>query len=135
MQTKQQVFDRVVAHLRAQGICAMTDGVAMQCRYRGPNNTKCAVGALIPDDDYDIGMEGKNLSALLASYQYGDALRRILPEAEEYYEMLANLQGIHDSSMPTLNEELNRNDGRSMERVEHKLQLLANAAGVTYTAP
>ena len=32
------------------------------CMYRGENGTKCAVGHLIPDDDYDPLMEGKAAS-------------------------------------------------------------------------
>lgn len=56
MATKQETFDTVVAHLRSQGAkSASEDG--RSCLYRGPNGLKCAVGALISDDDYSADME------------------------------------------------------------------------------
>lgn len=54
----QEVFDTVVAHLRAQGCKAIVDGA---CKLRGPNGTKCAAGCLIPDSDYDPDWDNKPL--------------------------------------------------------------------------
>jgi hypothetical protein len=133
MKTKQQVFDEVVAHLREQRVCSMGGKAnSFQCLYRGPNNTKCAVGALIPDSVYAKQMEGKNVVALLMTYPN---LRVSVPEIDAYSTMLGTLQGIHDSSMPTLDEDVNFKDGRSMERVESKLAQLAKACNLTYTEP
>ncbi len=53
--TKQQTFNKVVRHLRRQGVRSSAAGV---CFYRGPNDTKCAVGCLIPDELYQYRMEG-----------------------------------------------------------------------------
>ncbi len=48
--TKQEIFDKVKAHLLAQGKRAVNgDG---NCMYRGMDGTKCAVGCLIPDELY-----------------------------------------------------------------------------------
>lgn len=48
--TRQEAFDIMVKHLRQQGCRAISNGV---CRYRGDNGTKCAVGALISDEQYE----------------------------------------------------------------------------------
>lgn len=54
--TEQEIFDKVAEHLQKQGHRALNeDGV---CVYRGKNGTKCAVGALIPDELYDSKIEG-----------------------------------------------------------------------------
>ena len=60
--TKQGAFDKVLAHLRAQGKAAADD--YDQCKYRMPDGRKCAVGCLIPDADYNPGMEGKTVQNL-----------------------------------------------------------------------
>ena len=63
--TNQELFNRVVAHLRAQG-CAAKEWVTRSngaksnlCRYRTADGKKCAVGCLIPDDRYTPELEGK----------------------------------------------------------------------------
>ena len=55
MMTKQEIFDTVVTHLRAQGIRSMR---GCTCVYRGPEGRKCAIGALIPDEDFKPEWEG-----------------------------------------------------------------------------
>ena len=49
--TRQEAFDIMVKHLRQQGCRAISNGV---CRYRGDHGTKCAVGALITDEQHEI---------------------------------------------------------------------------------
>jgi hypothetical protein len=53
--TNQQVFNKVIRHLRRQGKAAVVDGV---CAYRASDGSKCAVGCLIPDELYHPYMEG-----------------------------------------------------------------------------
>lgn len=54
--TSQTAFDAALAHLRKQGCRSFlhyhdAHGDEMAgCRYRGPNGTMCAIGALIPDE-------------------------------------------------------------------------------------
>lgn len=55
--TDQEVFDKVIAHLRAQKCQSVDD--TNQCVYRGPRGEKCAAGIFIPDDQYFPWMEGK----------------------------------------------------------------------------
>ena len=46
--TDQEIFDKVWAHIIAQGVPSMNgEG---RCLYRGPNGTKCAAGIFLPDD-------------------------------------------------------------------------------------
>lgn len=55
MYTTQETFDMICEGLKAQNW--QRSAVGTQCLYRGPNGRKCAVGLLIPDDDYDKDFE------------------------------------------------------------------------------
>lgn len=61
MNTMQEEFDAVVAHLYKQGKKAMS---GKGCAYRGENGTMCAVGCRIPDEMYDPKMEGQFVFSL-----------------------------------------------------------------------
>jgi hypothetical protein len=83
----QEIFDTVVTHLYTQGKQA-GDGVG-GCLYRTDEGLKCAVGCLIPDDQYHPSMEGQtveSLQSLLPSY--------LLP----HKSLLINLQMLHDAT-------------------------------------
>lgn len=92
----QEIFDTVAKHLIQQGCRATvsagsrpdSDGL---CQYRGPNGTKCAVGALIPDDVYDAKMEGDTVTGLLVSFG------SVLPSwMGPNLGLLRDLQMVHD---------------------------------------
>lgn len=60
--TNQEAFTIMVQHLRKQGVRSAKPGGprstnAYLCYYRA-GKLKCAVGALIPDEQYTPGMEG-----------------------------------------------------------------------------
>ena len=58
----------MVEHLRQQGKPSVGPNGA--CLYRGPDGTKCAIGALIPDECYNESLfEGRG--ALTVSYHLG----------------------------------------------------------------
>jgi len=63
--SNQEVFDTVVAHLRKQGRVSM--GAFDTRAYLGFDGTKCAVGCLIPDDQYTPSLEGRNILDLVGS--------------------------------------------------------------------
>jgi hypothetical protein len=100
--TKQGMFDTVTRHLFTQGRPAvmtedMSVGAGMStgmtpgsCMYRGPGATKCAVGCLIPDENYKVELE--NISA---------SDTRILSAvgATDYalLDLMSDLQHVHDS--------------------------------------
>lgn len=54
----QDLLNRAVAGILAQGCQSYVDnGSEEYCAYRGPNNTKCAIGHLLTDEqmrEYDI---------------------------------------------------------------------------------
>lgn len=60
MLTNLEVIDLVTKHLLCQNKRSATilDGKSM-CLYRGPDGTKCAVGVLIPDEEYSVYFENK----------------------------------------------------------------------------
>lgn len=60
--TNQEAFDTMVRHLRKQGRKSQDDE-RQTCLYRGPNGLKCAVGALIPDEEYRPEWDEKGMSA------------------------------------------------------------------------
>lgn len=81
--TNQESFTTVVLHLRKQGRRAHDHH---NCRYRAPDGCKCAIGALIPDDQYTPELEGRNVLALINL----PALQGLNPF------LLYNLQNLHD---------------------------------------
>lgn len=107
MADKQAVFNKVVAHLHAQGTRSCDDRKHF-CVYRGANGMKCAVGALIPDEHYNPKAEGAPVSALLHPSRYDDvsqeqqeALRGMLERSgfsKEDYPFLLALQKPHDNA-------------------------------------
>lgn len=56
---KQEIFDKVVSHLRAQKKQAL--GSNYICAYRGVDGTKCAAGCLITDEVYEARVLGAEL--------------------------------------------------------------------------
>lgn len=100
--TPQRIFDFVVARLAEQGkastVGEQRDG-SLKCVYRGDNNTKCAVGHLIPDELYqDLLKRGIDIDA--GGYTDVDAL---LKGKEFFYlkpfqPLLKSLQYAHDAA-------------------------------------
>lgn len=91
--TKQQVFDKVVAHLLAQGGRAMGDD-GYDCAYRTESGLMCAVGCLIPDELYSSATEGQLVGAVLAS---SPELQKLFNTDVLSSDLLWDLQSCHDS--------------------------------------
>lgn len=93
--TRQEIFNKVARHLLTQGRAAMVDSVA--CRYRMELEDgcvlKCAVGCLIPDEDYSESMEGRTL---WGNNPVRTILRRIGVQDPDIH-MLCDLQACHDN--------------------------------------
>ncbi len=86
--TYQEAFDKVVKHLYAQKRQAIN--YTGSCQYRVSSGRKCAIGALIPDEEYKSSMEGCSIS-------YLDTIGRF-PESLKGFSMdfLSRLQKVHD---------------------------------------
>jgi hypothetical protein len=59
----QEMFDKAYNHLWEQNRPARYP-VNSHCYYRGPDNTKCAIGCLIPDEEYSDKFEDKSVVGL-----------------------------------------------------------------------
>jgi hypothetical protein len=84
---RQEIFERVGQHLVRQGKRSF-DANKNGCMYRGPDNTSCAVGCLIPDSEYDPKFEGRTLTNLIEN--------KLLSADVELVSLLAHLQNVHD---------------------------------------
>jgi len=87
-ESEQAMVDYVVDFMRKQQQGSVSGNDL--CAYRGLNGTKCAVGAMILDEDYRKGMEGH-----MVEYLSPAALPTC--NGEIPFRLLANLQYAHDS--------------------------------------
>jgi hypothetical protein len=96
MINKQEIFDTVSKHLLTQGRRSSDES---GCLYRGPDNTKCAIGVLIKDEFLNPD------DNCLPVYQMTDSLSKSLniPEDElkspDSLDFLKRLQNIHDAAL------------------------------------
>ena len=85
--TNQEAFDAVAKHLLTQMKPSVAENDSQSCLYRGPDGLKCAIGALIPDDQYRKEFE----------YQGIDEIAQYVPALEGVsVHLLLELQLIHD---------------------------------------
>ena len=86
--TNQKAFDKIYKYFifKKNKQCV---GAGGDCMYRS-GKLKCAVGVLIPDDDYDSDMEGSHCRTIRANYfrEEWDGLD---------IDLLASLQRLHDT--------------------------------------
>jgi hypothetical protein len=85
----QSVYNQVRRHLLTQNARASQNG-SVSCHYRTKTGLKCAVGCLIPDEDYTPALEGRSVQSAEVRAVLG------IPKYSPYTEMLADLQFVHD---------------------------------------
>lgn len=95
--TNQEAFDKMVTHLRTQGMRCMGlinkdpeigyPELGETCVYRGEGDMRCAVGCLIPDDQYKDTLEGTSVEGIV---DHVAALKGIS------VELLGDMQVTHD---------------------------------------
>jgi hypothetical protein len=83
-------FNKMKAHLLAQNEQSRRAGMG-RCAYRGDNNTKCAVGCLIPDSEYQIDFE---------HLQTHDVIARCPSLWGIDTSLLMTMQRMHDATSP-----------------------------------
>ena len=94
--TQQEAFNKNWQHFVVNKQPASYDIKVGACLYRGPNNTKCGVGLLIEDKDYNSEWEeGPTGQGYGVRYLSGNNL---LPAylKDISLDFLASLQGAHD---------------------------------------
>lgn len=84
--TNQEMFDRVVAHARAQKRHAISH--YRGCLYHGSNGVRCFIGALIPDDKYKPELEGQAATS--------QAVQEAAGYTPEQVVLALRLQSVHD---------------------------------------
>ncbi len=95
--TLKEIFDRVKAHLLAQGVAAVNAGGG--CCYRDGVGGSCAVGCLISDEAYSPDLENR----VASSERVMAALARSgVPTDYDTLKLLGNLQDIHDYRPPNV---------------------------------
>lgn len=127
----QQIFDEIVTHIRTQGQRAFNPDTR-KCKYRytlfdsdgNPSGVlKCAVGAIIPDKNYDRKIEGKQAIEVCqlkaVPYKYRNSQKKI--------DMLSELQSCHDHS--------DYHPEYFLRDFESRVQFCADNFNLVYTPP
>ena len=111
---QQEIFDKVASHLITQGVQAKylphSDGYP-SCAYRGENDTMCAAGCLIPDEEYNPEFEGMPWEDI------GRAIPSLASLTDKDHALISSLQYVHDNdsswhNIDILKEKL-RNEART----------------------
>jgi hypothetical protein len=87
---EQEVFDQVKTHLLTQNVKSY--GVGSKCAYRGANDTKCAAGCLIGDDEYRPIMDSQ--------YGWWQSLIQVEMVPANHSTLIHALQRVHDQFEP-----------------------------------
>lgn len=127
----QEIFDKVLNGLGLQGHACVDLGG--NCVYR-QDQDKCAVGILIPDDDYTVGIEGSTVFGII-SINKGERdgvhqekrLQNILVKIGinvADYPLLAELQQAHDDILKR----------RGRKAWEAKMNTIAERYSLIYTS-
>ena len=89
---RQAIYNRVKDHLIKQVVCSVSS--AGHCLYRGPEGSKCAIGALIDDSHYNDDLEGLEASSYQVVRAVSASLGFEISESDAYF--LRCLQSVHD---------------------------------------
>lgn len=95
--TPQEVFDKVVSHLREQKICCKNEEGT--CAYRNDQGLKCAAGCLINDDEYYSAYEGMSILEILSG-NYTFVPKSLIERLYPHHILIYRLQKCHDSFLP-----------------------------------
>lgn len=98
MMTAQELFDKVATHLLTQNRASIDEKLDF-CKYRLYRDNdpplSCAVGCLIPDNQYDPEMEGVLIDRLIDDKWITGSILNLF---REHRSLLYKLQWIHDKT-------------------------------------
>lgn len=108
--TNQEIFDKVLNHLRQQGHAATVfiNGET-SCRYRAGDGGMCAVGCLIPDELYTPEIEDNGVF-LVERLLRGEICAEKEPDVEMLWSTLQQV-GIAADQLPLLRKLQSAHDG------------------------
>lgn len=105
---KKEVFKVVATHLLTQNSKSVEPDENGMCRYREQQSNKsCAIGVLISDPHYDLGLEGCAADGNSVVEAVQSSLKTKLNSSDKL--LLCRLQDIHDYS-PVSDWRKNLND-------------------------
>lgn len=82
----QYVFDKAISHLLSQAIRSSAGGSCLyRCDSYNGGVVRCAIGALIDDDNYQSAFEGKNIDTLLVWCYDNDTKLSSDPKIQEVF--------------------------------------------------
>lgn len=124
MLTVQEVFDKVVTHLRKQGRKSRSDdavasGNPYGCLYRGVDEigpTMCGAGCLIEDEYYHPSLEGKGCTS-------DDVSKALIKSGVDMSS---------DNIVCVVNYLQDNHDGTLVESWEDNFKMIANFRGLKY---
>lgn len=90
----QEVFDFAVGKVIEQGRPATLGHL---CAYRADMDRKCAFGHLIPDSLYESRFEGGSVYSILKDNGTSKYSSRLTASLGRHLDLVADLQGVHDS--------------------------------------
>ena len=96
---RQEIFDKVANHLLTQNKKSMLTSSGC-CLYRGPNGTKCAIGALIPDNLYKEKWDECPIDICGVLNDSRKLKKYLKIEDASDANFLQSLQSIHDEYEP-----------------------------------
>ena len=99
MSIKQEIFNKVYAAVVAQAAPAVNGtGNSAVCTYRGVNNTKCAIGHILSDEQ--IEKYGVMSSTLLPQNFPIELVNELVPgvKSEDAVMFMRRLQRVHDDA-------------------------------------
>lgn len=121
--TAQEIFDTVARHLIEQGRRAI-ESYEGNCAYRGVGGTKCAVGVLIPDDQYTPQIEG----ASVAFVNLGrDAGAKLAPARAALKQVLTDLGLLPDHTALLIDLQRAHDNAEDFSRIKAQLRAVARA--------
>jgi hypothetical protein len=94
----RQIHTKVSKHLLKQGKRS-EDGTGVagnNCVYRSSDGLMCAVGCLIPDDEYYSGIEGQDVNKGMVLDTLRDVIGTCWRTKTRKIDLLERLQCIHD---------------------------------------
>ena len=98
-ETNEEIIRFVTQKMKEQGTMSVAPDSG-DCKYRGPNGNKCALGHLIPDEDYHPDMESYSPSGHLYT-----------PKAEKLNKYVNENLVIDGDTIPVLRQLQHCHDG------------------------
>jgi hypothetical protein len=95
---RETMFLVVASHLLAQNKRSFLFDEELKedvCQYKGARHLRCAVGCLIPPENYSKAIEGEKVANLSVLMAVG-----VAPDDERAIGLLEDLQMLHDSFEP-----------------------------------